>query len=67
MTYAHQRRLRGARFLNGIAAILWNKELRRPDSKPFKIMHPEITEFDALCDRLARQISQEAANFRRRK
>lgn len=67
MTHSHQRRLRGARFLNGIAAILRNKEMKRSDSYAFRIEHPDIAEFNAICDNLAIQISQEAANFRRRK
>lgn len=67
MTHAHQRRLRGARFLNAIATTLRHKQMKRSDGSGFKIAHPDVVEFNTICRRLAAQAEREAANFRRRK
>lgn len=67
MTHTHQRRLRGSRYLMRIAGQLRAKRLLTSGRNQFKIEHPEVAEFHAICKMLADNISVAASNYRRRR
>lgn len=67
MTHAHQRRLRGSRYLMRIASQLRAKRLLTSGDNAFKIDHSEVDEFHAICKMFADNISVAAANYRRRR